>query len=286
MKRQIAFVLALVLCVLPLAACANTDENLTYKMDKDILADIGLTPDQMKEKYGPPTREQENEHNELIMAYYGSYESDNSEGVHKPQGNYYLFENGKCVKIDGYNPKAFLSNYENSMTPEEVAERYGMKLLTTKMFTAYGPDAVKAFYVVDGLIVTLIMNAGAKEEHKYFDNAIFTYDYFNVLRYYAPYPFEPGEVNFDPRDIESRYQIFSDVAIGVPEGATIEDFLNDPLAQAIKGIWIPKYGGEEEMEFFGEEGKVTSGKLTPGMYMHIGTDYYRIIPYVEELETS
>ena len=93
-------------------------------------------------------------------------------------------------------------------------------------------------------------------------------------------------MNFDPRDIESRYQIFSDVAIGVPEGATIEDFLNDPLAQAIKGIWIPKYGGEEEMEFFGEEGKVTSGKLTPGMYMHIGTDYYRIIPYVEELETS
>ncbi len=253
-------------------------------MDKDILADIGLTPDQMKEKYGPPTREQENEHNELIMAYYGSYESDNSEGVHKSQGNYYLFENGKCVKIDGYNPKAFLSNYENSMTPEEVAERYGMKLLTTKMFTAYGPDAVKAFYVVDGLIVTLIMNADAKEEHKYFDNAIFTYDYFNVLRYYAPYPFEPGEVNFDPRDIESRYQIFSDVAIGVPEDATIEDFLNDPLAQAVSDAWLSDSWGGEKITFFSDEGEVTSGKLTPGMMIYAGNARFSVIPYVEELE--
>ncbi len=262
LKRQITFVLVFLLCVLPLAACDNKEktqeskENLTYEINKNIFADIGLTLEQLQEKYGPSVLEERKRD--------------------------FRFDVDKCVGIESFTAEELLSNYENGMTPEEVAELYEMKLLTTRMYSyEFGSrrsSATKAFFTVDGLIVTLGLEQekGEKIGYDTSNNGVFTVDEFNIVRYQNLY--------FNPKGIDSRYQVFGEVAIGVPEDATIEDFLNDPLADAIKDAWLPGFWRMKQPKFFGDEGEVTSGKLTPGMRIDAGTAEFSVIPYVEELE--
>ena len=258
LKRQIAFVLALVLCILPLASCESrktkreSSSDATYELNEDLLSEIGMSKEQLSGKYGPQ-----------IGNDYGGSE------YYKGYG-FYKFDGDICTSIEGFYCETLFKNDIEGIQPEEVAQQYGLKYLLSRGEV----DMVQSYYLIDGVVIS-ITTTPSSLEGIYSTNRIATIDQFNVIEYQGLY--------FNPKGIDSRYQVFGEVAIGVPEDATIEDFLNDPLAQAISDAWLSDSWGNKKITFFGDEGEVTSGKLIPGMWIYAGNARFSVISYVEEL---
>lgn len=256
MKKQIAFILVFLLCVLPLVA---SDElpPVVYQLNQDFFSEIGMTQNQLNEKYDGSIDEQ--------------FSSDTFAEYEKVPHRMYYFENGRCAEILNFAKGELLTNYDLKFSPEEVAQQYGLKYLLSRGEV----DMVQSYYLKDNNIISITTKPSALEDVRSI-NQLATIDQFNVIEYQGLY--------FNPKGIDSRYQVFGEVAIGVPEDATIEDFLNDPLADAISDAWLSGSWGNKKITFFGDEGEVTSGKLTPGMMIYAGNARFSVIPYVEELE--
>ena len=178
-------------------------------------------------------------------------------------GGKYEFQDGVCVSIQEFYKKSLFPDLPDSDTPEEIAEHYGVKLLVSRM----DAGSVDSYFLKENVLIKI--NTTYRE-------GIRTSSEISDLNYY-----NKRELGFDPSVLESRYQIFGKIAIGVPEGATIEDFLSDPLAQALVDTW------ETELEISSGSETVNSGKLTPGMWIYPDNNTaFKIIPYVKELEKA
>ena len=256
MKKVITLALVFLLCVLPMAA---SDElpPVVYQLNQDFFSEIGMTQSQLNEKYDGSIDER------FLSDTYAEYK--------KVPHRMYYFENGRCVEILNFAKGELLTNYDLKFSPEEVAQQYGLKYLLSRGEV----DMVQSYYLKDNNIISITTKPSALEDVRSI-NQLATIDEFNTVKYQGLY--------FNPKGINSRYQTFGDIAIGVPEDATIEDFLNDPLAQAVSDAWLSDSWGGEKITFFSDEGEVTSGKLTPGMMIYAGNARFSVIPYVEELK--
>ena len=145
----------------------------------------------------------------------------------------YYFENGRCVEILNFAKGELLTNYDLKFSPEEVAQQYGLKYLLSRGEV----DMVQSYYLKDNNIISITTKPSALEDVRSI-NQLATIDEFNTVKYQGLY--------FNPKGINSRYQTFGDIAIGVPEDATIEDFLNDPLAQAVSDAWLSDSWGAKK----------------------------------------
>lgn len=233
LKRQIAFVLALVFCVFPLASCESREtqressSDVTYELNEDLLSRIGMTREDFHKKYGL------------------------NEGA-------FRFVDEKCVEYTNFTPEIIFSNYSKNDTAEEMAERYGLTLLTSK-----GP---KDFWFLKGKVLIRINNNYENDSPDTPSPKIMV-----DVNYYNNY-----NLGFDTQEIYSRYHVVYGAVIGAPEDATMEDLLSDPLIKKMGHEICKKENGRN----------VTTGKLNFGDIVWIDGRNYRVIPYVEELKTS
>lgn len=191
-KIKLTICLALVLIAIFAIFKTNAETPPNVTINEDFFSEFGMTKKQLEEKF-------EIQFGEVF----------GSDFKVKERGTY-TFDGEQCVGISDFDMKNLFPYFPQNATVAELTSWYNLSLLESYDKRLYRNSS---YFLWDHFIIQMyIMDDGT------FTEQIEVYD----LTYY-----NNMGMGFDTKTIPSRYQIFYDFAIGIPDDATVEDFLND-----------------------------------------------------------
>ncbi len=240
MKKFAAFCVALV-CILCFTSCESKEPeetsglnsaDLSFELNQDMLSEIGMTHEQLVSKNGKSRKN-----------------SNQSEKFENGCGCYY-FDNTICNRIDLIDASEFFGNDITYMSAQDMTAICGLQYLRSYNDES---DGGEAYFVYGDMLITVSL---CKQN---ITRASFVHlDDLNYLRQQA---------GLSPDTLSSRYKFYGKAGIGFPEGATVEDFLNDPFVKSCSKKIVVK----EKME----DPPIVTGKLTTDMI--VGIDGYPLL---------